>query len=212
MMLHKKIRPAPSICCAALLILIFSFVTVTLGKPPIPTSPQEQIKIAGHLDLPGIHVRHMFLQQRGEKSYLFLRRADKNDFAIVDVTDPSKPVLIDRSALREPAGGHVDMPPSGSALALAFVPERTSGTADSGAPASAAGLPTESVRMIDLSDPKHPKTVKTFKGVTSVATDDGRKLVFLTNSEGLWIVSHHLNRPLPLCTSESDLTIMPECD
>jgi hypothetical protein len=27
-------------------------------------------------------------------------------------------------------------------------------------------------------------------------------LVFLVNDEGLWIVSHHRNRPLPMCTTE----------
>ena len=81
----------------------------------------------------------------------------------------------------------------------------------SAASASAAKLPTETIHLIDLSDPKRPKTIRTFKGVTSVATDDGRKLVFLVNDEGLWVVSHHRTRPLPLCTSEAEISSMPEC-
>jgi len=191
-------------------ILVVSILAFALGftakTARTAQQAQEQIKVAGHVELPGINVQHMYLQQRGDKYYLFLRRVDKNDFAIADVTDPTKPVLVDRNALKEPSGGQVEMPASGSALAIAFVPDSNSGTA-----ASAAKLPTETIHLVDLSDPKRPKTIRTFKGVTSVATDDGRKLVFLVNNEGLWVVSHHRNRPLPLCTSESEITSMPEC-
>lgn len=207
MRLDENIRPVPSVYCAALLILIFSFATITAAKPPLPTSPQEQIKVAGHLDLPGMQVRNMFLQQRGDKSYLYLRRADKNAFAIVDVTDPSKPVLIERRALQEPAGGSVDPPAPGSAFGISFVPDSSSGSAS----ASNAPLPTETIQLLDFSDPKHPKQVKTFKGVTSVAKDDGRKLVFIVNNEGLWVVSHHRNRPLPMCTTADAEKAEPDC-
>lgn len=44
--------------------------------------------MVSHLELQGMHVKQMFLQQRGGKNCLFLRRADKNAFAIVDVTNP----------------------------------------------------------------------------------------------------------------------------
>jgi len=192
----------------ALVVSILAFAVSFGAKPALTTHAQEQIKVAGHLELPGIHVRHMFLQQRGDKYYLFLRRVDKNDFAIVDITEPTKPVLVERNSLKEPPGGDVEMPSPGSALAIAFVPDSSSSAAASPA---AAKLPTETIHLIDLSDPKRPKTIRTFKGVTSVATDDGRKLVFLVNDEGLWVVSHHRNRPLPLCTSEAEISSMPEC-
>jgi hypothetical protein len=55
-----------------------------------------------------------------------------------------------------------------------------------------------------MSDPKNAKTLKTFKGVTSIYPDDGRTLVYLVNGEGLWIISHRMLRPMPLCTSEDD--------
>jgi hypothetical protein len=158
-----------------------------------------------------MQVKQIFVQQRSGKSYLLLRRADQNAFAIVNVSDPAKPLLAARDVLREPTGAEVDLPGPGSALAIAFVPERKSAPAASATPASAITLPTESIRLIDLTDPQHPKTVKIFNGVTSVASDDGRKLVFLVNNEGLWIVSHHRNRPLPMCTSESAIGPLPDC-
>jgi hypothetical protein len=204
----KRISSHLTSLSAALVVAVLGFALSFAAKPALTTPAQEQIKVAGHLELPGIRVRHMLLQQRGDKYYLFLRRVDKNDFAIVDVTDPTKPVLVDRNSLKEAPGGEVEMPAPGSALAIAFVPDSSSGTAAS---ASAAKLGTETIHLIDLSDPKRPKTIRTFKGVTSVATDDGRKLVFLVNDEGLWVVSHHRNRPLPLCTSEAEISSMPEC-
>ena len=207
MTLDENIRPVPSIYSAGLLILVFFFSAATIAKPPVPPSPQEQIKVAGHLDLPGMQVRNMFLQQRGDKSYLYLRRADKNAFAIVDVTDPSKPVLIERRALEQPPGGSVDLPAPGSAFGISFVPDSSSGSAST----SSAPLPTETIQLLDFSDPKHPKPVKTIKGVTSVAKDDGRRLVFIVNNEGLWVVSHHRNRPMPMCTTADAEKAEPDC-
>jgi len=143
-------------------------------------------------------VKQILQQRRGEKGYLFLRRA-KNAFAIVHVTNAAKPVLLDRNALPEPTAGNISLPPSESALAIAFVPDRRSGSIAAASAPGAANLPTETVRLIDLSDPQHPNTVRTFEGVTSVAIDDSRKLVFLANNGGLWIVSHR-ELALPVCS------------
>lgn len=181
------------------------------AQPPGDSNSAEKVTIAGHIDLQGMQVKNMFLQRRGDKSYLFLRRADKNSFAVVDVTNPTKPVVVDRQILQQPSGGTVDLPPSGSALAIAFVPDAGTAAAASGAPTAVASLPTESVRLIDLTDPQHPKTIRTFTGVTSVATDEGRKLVFIANNEGLWIVAHHRSQPLPMCTSESEIAAVADC-
>jgi len=41
--------------------------------------------------------------------------------------------------------------------------------------------------------------------------EDARKLVYLVNGEGLWIASHHMTHPIPLCDSEAALTPLPNC-
>jgi hypothetical protein len=169
---------------------ILAFTRILAAQSRAPQYSQEQVKVAGHLDLQRMPVKQILRQQRGEKGYLFLRRADENAFAIVGVTNAAKPALLDRNALPEPTGGNISLPPSGSALAIAFVPDRRSGSTAAASGPGAANLPTETVRLIDLSDPRHPNTVRTFEGVTSVAIDDSRKLVFLANNAGLWIVSH----------------------
>jgi hypothetical protein len=207
MKLRRKACPI-FLSASVVLIFVLAMSQSFEGRPPRAAQTPVQVSVAGHLELQGMSVKHIFVQQRGSKHFLLLRRADKNAFAIVDVTNPGNPILTDRSALPEPAGGSVDLPAQGSALAIAFVPDSASAAA-AGKPTNS--LPTETVRLIDLGDPRHPKTVKTFNNVTSVASDDGRKLVFLVNNEGLWVISHFRNRPLPLCTSESEIQPLPDC-
>ena len=202
MVFHRKSLLDIVVVSAALVVSIFAFANSGEARLARTAQSQEQVSVVGHLDLQGMQVKQIFVQQRSGKSYLLLRRADQNAFAIVNVSDPAKPLLADKDVFRQLAGAEVDLPAPGSTLAIAFVPERNSAPAPSAMPASAITLPTESVRLIDLTDPQHPKTVKIFNGVTSVASDDGRKLVFLVNNEGLWIVSHGRNRPLPMCTYE----------
>lgn len=211
MVLHWKRLLDFVFASSALVVSIFASPSSVEARLPRTAQSQEQVSVVGHLDLHGMQVKQIFVQERSGKNYLLLRRADQNAFAIVNVSDPAKPLLGDRDDLRQPAGAEVDLPRPGSALAIAFVPERNSAPAASAMPASAITLPTESVRLIDLTDPQHPKTVKIFNRVTSVASDDGRKLVFLVNNEGLWVVSHHRNHPLPMCTSESEIEPLPDC-
>lgn len=208
---HKKSLLRFASVSVALVVSVLTFACTFEARPPRAVQTLEQIRVAGHLDLQGMQVKEMFLQQRNDKRYLFLRRADQNAFAIVDITNPNRPVLADTSALPELASGSMELPSPGSALAIVLVPEQSSTPAASGTLASDATLINETVQLIDLSDPREPKTMKVFHSVTSVASDDGRELVFLANKEGLWIVSHHQNRPLPMCTSESAIQPLPNC-
>lgn len=50
--------------------------------------------------------------------------------------------------------------------------------------------PTETVKILDLSDPAHPKVLQTFTGVTSILQDPSRGLIYLANSDGLWNLNH----------------------
>jgi hypothetical protein len=192
--------------------LTIIFLSLLLGGLRAPSqtssgSPQEHVKVLAHLPLDGMRVNHMFVQQRGNKFYLYLHRPTKEGFVLVDVTNPDKPVLLSRDALKEPPGSQVLPPEGGSVLALTVTPEGGSAHA---APASVQ-LPTETVQFVDMSNPKSATTLKTFKGVTSVYPDDARKLVYLVNTEGLWIISHRMVRPLPLCNSEEALNPLPDC-
>jgi hypothetical protein len=64
---------------------------------------------------------------------------------------------------------------------------------------------------MDMSDPKNPRTAKTFTGVTSMFSEDGRHLIYLANGEGLWVVKHSMSHRLPFCTSESEENSVAQC-
>jgi hypothetical protein len=49
-------------------------------------------------------------------------------------------------------------------------------------------LDPQTIRIMDLSDPRHPKVAREFAGVTAIGADDRRGLIFLANPEGVWIL------------------------
>ena len=169
----------------------------------IPSTGSEHIRVAGHLPLENIHVNQMFVEQRGSKTYLFLHRPNKKAYAVVDVTDPQHPKLVTRDTLKQSDSTKVEGPASGSVFGIAVAPEDQQ--------TEQPTLSKETVQFIDMSNPKDVKSVQTFKGVTAMYPDTSRKLVYLVNNDGLWIVSHHMTHPLPLCNSESALTPEPDC-
>ena len=171
-------------------------------------SPKEHVDDVAHLPLDGMHVNQMFVESLdNNKVYLYLHRPTKETFAVVDVTNPDKPVLLSRDALQETAGSEVQPPAAGSVLALAFIPE--------GSPASPSlgtePLPKETVQFLDMSDPENVTSVKTITGATSVYADDAHELVYLVNEEGLWIVRHCLPLAEHECGSGDALNPLPNC-
>jgi hypothetical protein len=185
------------ICTSVVLVLmaIFLFSNSTHAAPQNNSNngSKEKISVVAHLPLPGSAVRQIFLQQENGKQYLYLQQ--NVHFTVVDVTDPKNPRIVDRVA----AGGKLTDVGAGVAIAV---------QSDQSAQAS---VPTQTIRLVDVSDPKNPHTAKKFDGVTSVYSEDGRKLIYLTNSEGLWVVKHYETFRLPLCTSESEENSVAQC-
>ena len=50
----------------------------------------------------------------------------------------------------------------------------------------------ETVQIISFADPAHPTVTREFNGVTAIGRDNQRGLVFLANSDGIWILREHL--------------------
>ena len=171
-------------------------------------SPKEHVDDVAHLPLDGMHVNQMFVESLdNNKVYLYLHRPTKETFAVVDVTNPDKPVLLSRDVLQEPAGSQVQPPADGSVLGIAFIPERSPASPSLGT----EPLPTETVQFLDMSDPENVTSVKTITGVTSVYADDAHELVYLVNEEGLWIVRHYMPPAEHECGSGDALNPLPNC-
>lgn len=141
---------------------------------------QEPASVIAHLALPGITVRQLDLQQNGNKQYLYIEELSKNGFAIVDVTKPTQPDVIKSEAWPgEASTGKLQL--VSGRLALAEAPDATTETVSR----------TETLKVLDLSNPANPRTILTFSGVTSTLADDAHNLVYITNGEGLWILRNN---------------------
>ena len=167
-------------------------------------APQPASVIA-HLALPGAAVSQLELQQRGNKQYLYVEQASNEGFAIVDVTKPDQPNVIRNEAWPNQAStGRLQM--VSSRLALAEAPDTATPQTNSS---------TGTLKVLDLSDPANPRTILTFSGVTSTLADDARSLVYITNSEGLWILKHQSEQELAsephACSSEDASNDVASC-
>jgi hypothetical protein len=195
----------------ASVLLVFSGAAFT-SEQPAPKPTDLPATVIAHLPLPQATGNQMLLQRENGKQYLYVQQAAKQGFMVVDVTKPDKPSLLKRTAESNQAtSGNLEM--VSPTVAIAEAPEKTPTTLTS------SSHPTETVRVLDLSDPRNPKTLETFTKVTSLLPDGGHSLMYLTNNEGLWILRYShpsLIEPAkkkPPCDSNSEImAIPPECD
>jgi len=202
----KLLRRNLPVLLVSLLLASMAFAGETSKPTDVPAT------VIAHLPLPQATGNQMLLQKENGKEYLYVQQASKQGFMIVDVSKPEKPNLLKRSAQSDQAtSGSLDI--VSPDVAIAQAPEKTSGTLTS------SNHPTETVRVLDLSDPRNPKTLETFTKVTSVLPDGAHGLLYIANSDGLWVLRY--NRPSLLepakkkarCDSESEIAAMPpDCD
>ncbi len=192
---------------ASSLLLLFGSLAAASEQPASKPTDVPATVIA-HLPLPQATGSQMLLQKEKGKQYLYVQQAGKHGFMIVDVSKPDEPSLLKRTAeeSQATAGNLQVVSPN---VAIAEAPEKTPTTLTSNS------HPTETVRVLDLSDPANPKTLETFTKVTSLLPDGGHGLIYLTNNNGLWILRY--NRPSrfepakkkPPCDSEAEIQAMP---
>ena len=187
-------------------------VPLARGNDESPKPTDVPARVIAHLPLPQATGNEMLLQKENGRNYLYVQQAAKQGFMIVDVTKPDKPNLLRRTAEPNPAtAGNLEM--VSPEVAIVAAPEKKPSALTS------SNHPTQSVRIVDLSDPRNPKTLQQFSGVTGLLPDGGHGLIYLTNNEGLWILRY--NRPAllepakkkPPCDSNAAIMAMPpECN
>jgi len=204
-----KVSKISGLCVLAVSLLIAAIPANANEKAA--KSTDVSATVLAHLPLPHATGSQMLLQRQNGKKYLYVQQAGKQGFMVVDVTKPEMPALLRREAgSNQSTSGNLDM--VAPDIAIAEAPEKTPTTLSSN------NRPTETVRLLDLSDPNSPKTLETFDRVTSLLPDGGHGLIYLTNDEGLYILKYaHPSRfepakKKPACDSESEIQAMPpEC-
>ncbi len=140
-------------------------------KKPVSDSPHDEIAIDSHLPFTSGPVTRFVVTQHYSHPYIYAEREQGKPVTLIDATKPAQPVVVSELA-------------SSSLVAV-------SGTAalETDAPAP---LPTrtQTIRIVDYSDPAHPKVTRQFEGVTAI--ERSGNLIFLANPEGIWILSEHL--------------------
>jgi hypothetical protein len=169
----------------------------------------QKAQVIAHLPLSVSPATQMFLQQQGRKQYLYLQQGGQQGFTVVDVSKAKHPRVLDHVP-------NQSLTMLGSGLAITEEPtlatNQENASALSGEGAHGGGSVPEQVRVLDVSDPAHPRTVETFNGVTSIAADDARGLVYVANGDGIWVLSHQKILRRHMCGSEDAISFEPNCD
>src|SRR5580700_1742059 len=164
-------------------LLLLASVLASASEQPASKPTDVPATVIAHLPLPQATGSQMLLQKENGKQYLYVQQAGKQGFMIVDVTAPERPNLLKRTAeSNQPTAGNLQI--VSPDVAIAEAPEKTPSTVTS------SNHSTETVRVLDLSDPRNPKTLETFSKVTSLQPDGGHGLIYLTNNDGLWVLRY----------------------
>lgn len=139
-----------------------------------PPPPQDSIEVVAHIPLTNGVVRRFLSTDHFSSHYLYAEHEAGGAVTLIDVTRPTQPAV-----LAELAGSDNLLVVSGTSALVTT---------------SAAPQPSspQTIRVLDFSDPQHPKVAREFAGVTAIDRDDRRGLIFLANADGVWIL--HQNR------------------
>lgn len=140
------------------------------------SQPQDQIIIEAHIPVTQGPVTRFIVTQHFSRSYIYAEREPGKPVILIDATKPNRPQVLSELAPESP---------SSSLVAVAG----TAALASDSSPTEKALAP-QTIRIMDFSDPAHPKVTRQFDGVTAI--EKSRGLILLANPEGIWILSEHL--------------------
>jgi len=146
-----------------------------------PAVPKDEIEVVGHIPLTDGAVRRFLATQHYSSYYLYAEHDAGRTVTLIDVTKTSQPVVL----------AHVSSAPNGGFDSLTLV-AGTAALVTSEPAASAAPAATQTIRIMDFSDPQNPKVARVFAGVTAMSRDQGRGLIFVANADGIWILQQRL--------------------
>jgi LVIVD repeat len=201
---NNKLRSFGFLAAIAAVLL----ATPVFAAPGDFYTAYQQAKVIAHLPLSGSPPTQMFLQKQGKKHYLYVQQSGQKGFTVVDVSKPKRPKVITNVPQQNIAA-------LGPGLAITEKAQANSdgSYAMAGEGSRGGGSTPQSVKVLDVSDPAHPRTVDTLIGVTSIVTDNARGLVYVANGDGIWVLSHQQYLRRHLCSSSDAISSAePNCD
>lgn len=172
--MHSYRRCLIRLALMALLLSTTAHAKTKKGKAAAKEAPDD-IQVVAHLALSGGPVTRFLVTQHHSSIYLYAEHDEGSGITLVDLTRVTQPVVLADMAF--PTGGG-----SSSLFAVAGTAALVSEEENKSLPSSRP----QTIRIMDFSDPRHPKIAREFAGVTAIGRDRG--LIFLANGEGLWIL------------------------
>jgi hypothetical protein len=147
---------------------------------PAPKDPQDSIEVVGHIPAAGGPITRFMITQHYSSSYLYAEHEAGKGVTMIDVSKANRPSLLADVPVTLPAGSDSLSVVAGTAALVTTEPVVQATPA------------TQTIRIVDFSDPQHPKVTREFAGVTATARDDRRGLIFVANGDGVWILQQRL--------------------
>ena len=142
--------------------------------------PTDSIDVIGHLSFQGGGITAVRTSEHWRRNYVELQDSSRRTLTLVDVTDAVHPSLAKQ----------FDLPGSLQNANLELLVGSAALITDKSSQSTAA-TELRSVTIVSFADPEHPKTVQQFANVTVVRPDPTRGLIYLVNSDGLWVLKQH---------------------
>jgi hypothetical protein len=174
----------------------FSIVSVALAvsaaglnakdKHSKQQAPEEdQIEVVANIPTSGGAITRFFTTEHYRRDYLYAEHAEGKDLTLLDVTRAERPTVLadvlspNGQAAGQVAGGGSLVAVTGNAALVTSLPSSTASTTP------------QTFRILNFTDPLHPTVKQEFTGVTAMARDEKRGLIFLANDRGVWILREH---------------------
>lgn len=158
-------------------LALFSVVVYAKGKHKKPEPlPQDQIQVVAHINLPGDTIVRFIPTQHYRRDYLYAEHQSGRTVTLLDITNVDHPAVLAEMS-----------DPSGSSDSIVSATGNAALVAANNQAAQALSSP-QTFRILNFADPLHPVVQQEFRNVTAMTRDDRRGLIFLANSEGVWIL------------------------
>jgi len=166
--------------CIAFLVVAIPAIHAK-DKKPKPKEPQDDIDVVAHIPLTSGPVRRFLTTQHYSSQYLYVEHDAGKSVTLVDITKASQPSVLAEVAY-----------PTGAASGNLVVVTGTAALVTNQPGPQVTAGPAQSIRIMDFSDPQHPRVAREFDGVTAISRDDARRLIFVANADGVWILHQNL--------------------
>jgi hypothetical protein len=180
--MRKRCRGLSSMFFVGLLICASLAYAKDKKTQAPPSPPKDEIQVVGHIPLVGGPVTRFQSTQHYSSYYLYAEHDAGKSVTLIDVTKVAKPSVLTDVSYSQGGASESLMVVAGTAALVNSAP--------AGPPAAPAAPQT--LRIMDFSDPANPKVAREFTGVTAVGRDDPRRLIFVANGDGIWILQQHL--------------------